>query len=73
MRLMLIDDWRTILRHAWSIRLAILAALLSGVEIVLPLFADAFPRGLFAAMSFVATAAATVARLIAQPRMRGDK
>lgn len=62
-------DWRRILRHAWSVRLAILAALLSGAEVILPLFADTIPRSLFASLSFMATAGAVVARLIAQPEL----
>jgi hypothetical protein len=66
---MLLPNWKTIIRRAWSIRLAMLAALLSGIEIVLPFYADAFPRNIFAAMSFVATAAAVVARIIAQPEI----
>ena len=60
------DDWRRILRRAWSIRLIILAGLLSGCEIILPLFSDAMPRAVFAAASFAAVAGAFVARLIAQ-------
>lgn len=67
--MILLPDWKLIVRRAWSVRLALLAALLSGIEIALPLFADAFPRNVFAALSFVATAAAVVARLVAQPRM----
>jgi hypothetical protein len=62
----LLPDWRAILRRAWSIRLMLLAAVLSGVEVVLPLFAHLFPHGTFAALSFLAVAAALVARLVAQ-------
>lgn len=62
----LADDWKDVLRKAWSIRLMLLAGVLSGVEIVLPLFADAIPRGAFAALSGVSVAAAFVARLMAQ-------
>ena len=62
----LIDDWKKILKKAWSIRLLVIAGLLSGVEIILPLLVDSFPRGLFAALSFVFTAAAFVARIVAQ-------
>lgn len=62
----LASDWKDVLRKAWSIRLMILAGVLSGVEIVLPLFADALPRGTFAALSGVSVAAAFVARLVAQ-------
>lgn len=69
----LVDNWRAVLRHAWSIRLIVLAGILSGLEIALPLIdqAVAVPRGTFAAMSFVTTAAAFVARLIAQQSVSG--
>lgn len=59
-------NWKQIIKKAWSVRLMILAALLSGFEIALPLFADKFPRGPFALASFIAVAAAFVARLVAQ-------
>ena len=62
----LIDDWKKILKKAWSVRLLVIAGLLTGVEIILPLLVDSFPRGLFAALSFVFTAAAFVARIVAQ-------
>lgn len=59
-------DWRAVLRKAWSVRLIAAAALLSGVEAALPLFDDKFPRGVFAALSFVVVGAALVARIVAQ-------
>jgi hypothetical protein len=62
----LYDNWKEILRKAWSIRLMLLAAVLSGVEVILPFFANSFPRGPFAAMSFLAVAGAFIARLVAQ-------
>jgi len=62
----LTDNWRGILRKAWSIRLMILAGVLSAVEVILPLFADSIPRGTFAALSGITVAAAFVARLVAQ-------
>lgn len=65
----LLKNWRRVLRNAWSCRLILLAAFLSGVEVVLPLFAAAFPVGLFALASFAVTAAALVARLVAQPSL----
>lgn len=64
----LYSDWKRILRKAWSIRLAALAGLFSGAEVVLPLFADAVPRNVFALLSFVAVVGAVVARLVAQPK-----
>jgi hypothetical protein len=62
----LYDNWKDLIRRAWSIRLMVVAGILSAVEVVLPLFADDIPRGLFAALSGVTVAAAFVARLVAQ-------
>ena len=69
----LTEDWRHVLKHAWSIRFIVLAALLSGVEVVLPMFDDTMPRGVFAVLTLLVTVAAAVARLIPQPKMRGEK
>ena len=71
--MMLLPDWKNIVRKAWSVRLGALAALLSGIEVVLPLFADAFPRNLFAGLSFVAVVGAMVARIVVQPKMRDER
>lgn len=68
----LIENWKKVLRYGWSIRLIVLAGLLSGAEIVLPLFVDSIPRNLFAVLSMLVTAGAFVARIVAQPRMRDD-
>ena len=65
----LIRDWQRVLRYGWSLRLILLAALLSGAEVILPLFSDAIPRNLFALLSMFVTVAAFIARLTAQPKM----
>lgn len=64
------QNWAAVLRHAWSIRLALLAALLSGAEVVLSVFTDNPPieRGAFAALAGAVTIAAAIARLIAQEK-----
>lgn len=62
----LLANWKLILKKAWSVRLMIVAAALSGIEVALPFFADSIPRGPFALLSFVAVALAFVARLVAQ-------
>ena len=67
----LLDHWTTILKRAWSMRLVILAGLLSGIEVILPLFTDVFPRGVFSGLSVVAATSAAVARVVAQPKMWG--
>lgn len=70
---MLVENWRAVLRRAWSIKLIVLAGLLSGAEIALPLIQDLLPipRGVFAGLSFLATAAGLVARLVAQQSVSG--
>ena len=62
----LYDNWKDIVKRAWSIRFIILAGMLSGCEVVLPFFSDSIPDKLFAVLSFVFVAAAFVARLVAQ-------
>lgn len=64
----LVDNWRAVLQRAWSIRLILLAGLLSGIEVALPLFGNAvsIPPGAFACLSLAFTASAFVARLVAQ-------
>ena len=62
----LYDNWKEILRKAWSIRFMVIAAVLSGIEIILPMFAEQFPRNVFAVLSFAFVGAAFVSRLVAQ-------
>lgn len=62
-------NWRLILRRAWSVRLMALAVVLSTLEVVLPLFADTFRVGAFAALTALVTAAAIVARVLAQSEL----
>lgn len=62
------SNWRLLLKKSWAIKWAVLAGLLSGAEIVLPLFIDAMPRNLFAVFSMIAAAGGIWARLLAQPK-----
>lgn len=66
----LVANWRRVIKRAWSIRLMILAGILSGLEVIfsLPDIAERldWPQGLFAAASGLTTMAAFIARLIAQ-------
>ena len=72
----LLANWKTILAKAWSVRLIILAVILSGIEVMLPLLQPALegtmPKGLFAALAGIASASALAARIIAQPKTIGD-
>lgn len=65
---MLIENWWQVLKRAWSIRWIVLAGFLSGLEVFLPLI-DGYwdvPRGVFAALSAVATFAAFISRILVQ-------
>ena len=68
-KICLLDDWRRVLRRAWSIRFSLLAAAFTAAEVVVPLFGDVLPRGAFVLMAFAASIGATVARIVAQPEM----
>ena len=72
-RICLLDDWRRVLRRAWSIRFSLLAAAFTAAEVVVPLFGDVLldvmPRGAFVLLAFAASIGATVARIVAQPEM----
>lgn len=68
----LLTDWKKILKKAWSVRLVLLSGFLSGVEIVLPLYVDSLPRGIFATLSVFTAIAATLARIVAQPKMDSE-
>ena len=62
-------DWKTILTRAWSIRFTVIAAVLSGLEVGFALInPDAFgiPQGSFAAGAALCSAAAFIARIVAQ-------
>lgn len=62
----LYENWKDIVKKAWSVKFMIIAGVLSAVEVILPFFEDRFPRGLFAALSGISVGAAFVARLVAQ-------
>jgi hypothetical protein len=59
-------NWKEVVRKAWSVRFMVIAGILSGCEVALPLIGDAFPKNIFALLSFLFVSAAFVARLIAQ-------
>lgn len=62
------EDWHFILRRSWSVRWTVLAGLLSGAEVVVPLLVDVMPRNVFAVLSFFSVAGAVVARILVQPK-----
>ena len=64
----LLPNWREVLRKAWSVKFMLLAALMSGGEVVMQILlpSNSLPPGVFAALAGVVTSAAIVARLLAQ-------
>jgi hypothetical protein len=70
-----VRNWRAVLRYAWSIRLMLLAGLLSGAEVVLPLLDGILPipPRLFAVLSFLSVGGAVFARFIAQKGISDEK
>lgn len=62
----LYDNWRIIMRKSWSMRFALVAGILSGCEVALPIIGDRFDPGVFAALSAFFCCAALVARIVAQ-------
>lgn len=64
----LLADWRRLVRRAWSVRLAVLAALLSAAEFALPFIVPDRPSGWFAGAAVLVSLAAAYARIVAQPK-----
>jgi hypothetical protein len=57
-----------LIKHSRTIKWGVLAGVMSGVEAIVPLFNAAMPRGIFAALSFVAVCGALWARLLVNQR-----
>ena len=66
----LIDDWKQKFPKLWSVRLALLSALLGVAELTLPLFQSFIPPMTFAVLSVSASLAAAIARIVAQPALK---
>lgn len=75
MYIRLLPNWRKVIVRAWSVRLMVLAFILTALEIALPLM-DGYlpiPQMTFAVLAGLATAGAFVARLVAQKNMGVDE
>ena len=64
----LIDNWKEILKKAWSIRLILLAGALTGAEALLPFFGSDVPY--LKVVTFGLISAAFVARITAQKDLK---
>lgn len=63
----LIEDAKQVLLKAWSVRLALLSAALSALEVALPFFTTFIPPNTMAILAVCTSAGAAVARIVAQP------
>lgn len=64
----LLPNWKTLLLKAWSVRLALLASFLSGLEMIIPMLTPFQPSGWLIFASFCISAGAAIARIVAQPK-----
>ena len=64
-----IANWDAVLRHAWSYKLAILASLLSGVDVGMQLFASIRPSVWLSIAAGLASVAAAGSRFVAQEKL----
>ncbi len=64
----LIADAKQVLLKAWSVRLALLSAVLSAAEVALPFFTTFIPPNTMAILAVCTSAGAAIARIVAQPK-----
>jgi hypothetical protein len=72
-RINLVDDWRTILRRAWSVKFNVAAALFGAGEIAVQIVQpESIRPGVFAGIAAFVSIAATAARVMAQKELSDD-
>jgi hypothetical protein len=66
----LVDNYKVVLRKAWSMKFIVLSALFSAAEVSLPFFAPLglVQPGTMAILALIASAGAGISRIIAQPK-----
>lgn len=69
----MLDNWKLLVRKAWSLRLLALAAVLSGLEAIAPFAAPWLGQRTFAVLMFSIVAAAFIARLLAQKETTNEQ
>ncbi|MEO5698542.1 MAG: hypothetical protein ABIQ60_15580 [Burkholderiaceae bacterium] len=65
----LIPNWRAVLKHAWSYKLAILASALTAVDLSMQAFASTSPSPWILVLATLSSLAASGARFINQPKV----
>ncbi len=69
----LIPGAKRVARKAWSVRLAVLSAMLTAADVALPYMAPEHPSKAFAVAAGLVALGAALARLVAQPKLWGDR
>lgn len=67
----LIHDWKHKFPRLWSVRLALLAAVMSSIEVGMNVYLNGHPP-LFASMAVFISLSAAAARVVAQPKLVGE-
>lgn len=62
----LIPEWKQILKKAWSVRFLALAGLLTGCELILPLYVESLPREVFIIAIIFVSIAGIISRVVSQ-------
>lgn len=68
----LIDEWKTVVRQAWSLRFGAITVVLVFMQAFVPTLEGLVPERTFAILSGVTAILSIVARLIAQPAMHPE-
>lgn len=68
----LLDNWRDVLRSAWSVKLNMLAIIFACAEVILPMMTGWFPERVMTIMSIIAVGGSTYFRLFHQPDLHKD-
>ena len=62
----LYNNWREILKKAWSIKFAVLATIFTVMQVVVPIYSDVLPKHLFALLTGISAVGVIVARVVWQ-------
>ncbi|MGO4560959.1 DUF7940 domain-containing protein [Rhizobiales bacterium 3FA27D7] len=70
----LVTNWRAVLRYAWTVRLALLAAILNGAAVTVSIITGSLPVApmWLAALNGVLAVAVPVVRIIDQSNLKDD-
>lgn len=68
----LVEDWKKIVRRAWSIKFAILTLFAALLEVVLPAFTSVVPIGVMAGLAAVSSLLSALTRVLQQQGFHDD-